>query len=339
MSEIKRLAKSQNGPESLMVKNDKLIQKLKNIILNYWTERKNDHFPAPQPVSLERRDLFKIKKFPYLVCVKSDGMRFLMLCTTVNGVGKCYMVDRAFRFYEVKQTFKDPIYRNTLFDGELIECANGRWKYIIHDCISYKGINMKQENFPPRYKCVVDCVTDCWSMSNESNFIVSLKEFKKFKDIGDLVGIMNGGELDHKTDGIIFTPINLPVGMNTQYTLFKWKPRELHTFDFKITIRDNQIFAQVNDERKMTDFASVSLDSDIGKKFHSQLLSLENFKDGAIVECDYDEVLKEYKPLFVRIDKTHPNGLFTVNKTLLNIRENITIRELIRLSQNEYNRT
>lgn len=326
----KRLANSEDGPDSLLVLNETLNSKLKSIILSFWPERKNDYFPAPQPVSLERRDLFKIKKFPYLVCVKSDGMRFLMLCVNVKGTNKCYMVDRAFRFYEVEHKFPNDIYKTTLFDGELIKCNDNKWSYIIHDCISYKGKSVKKETFPVRYKCVVETVE---SGCEEGSFGINIKVFRKFKDMDEFVRDMNEKKFNHKIDGIIFTPQNLPVGMHTQYTLFKWKPRDLHTFDFKILIKNNSIIAQVNDKRSLTDFASVDMDTENGKDFYSKLQSLKEFKNGSIVECTYNEVTQCYDPLLVRVDKTHPNGLFTVDKTLLNIKENITVNELLQLSE------
>ena len=58
--------------------------------------------------------------------------------------------------------------------------------------------------------------------------------------------LINEDKLDHKTDGLIFTPKNKKVGSHTQYDLFKWKPRNLHTFDFKIIKNSEGITAFVN---------------------------------------------------------------------------------------------
>ena len=117
--------------------------------------------------------------------------------------------------------------------------------------------------------------------------------------------------------------------------LFKWKPRNLHTFDFKVEERGNDIIAQVNEKGELTDYASVSKDTEVGKMFYNALKKLKEYSSGSIVECDYNEVTECYDPVLVRTDKTHPNGIFTVDKTLLNIRQNITIEELVNLSKNK----
>ena len=122
--------------------------------------------------------------------------------------------------------------------------------------------------------------------------------------------------------------------MHTQYTLFKWKPRNFHTFDFKIVERENNIFAQVNKKGELTDYASVNRNTEVGNMFYDSLCKLKDYNSGEIVECDYNEVTQCYKPLFVRKDKTHPNGIFTVEKTLLNIRENIRIEEFLNINKN-----
>lgn len=331
-----RLANSEDGPRALQIRDEKISTKLQKYVLDFWPERKNNYFPAPQPVSLERRDLFKLKKFTYMVCVKSDGMRFLMVCLD----NKCYMVDRAFRFYKVEQDFEDNVYKGSVFDGELIKTKNAlgeeEWTYIVHDCISFAGKNTTKLTFTERYECVDTLVEMCWNQNDgkKCSFNLQTKTFMEYSKIEDLIDTMNNESINHNTDGIIFTPVNLPVGMHTQHTLFKWKPRELNTFDFKIMVNSIDIIAQVSEKRELTDFASVDKSTENGKTFNDKLKNIKEFKNGSIVECDYNEVTECYEPLFVRTGKTHPNGIYTVDKTHLNIRENITIEELIKLSNN-----
>jgi len=345
-SEFERLADSDTGPRSKQLLDQDTLTKLKSKFLSYWPTCKNDYFPAPQPVSLERRDIFKFKKFPYLACVKSDGMRFIMVCTIIDGKQKTFMVNRAFRYYEVDQCFDESIYKGTIFDGELIKTGENRdeWTYVIHDCISFCGDDVSQQTFTKRYECVVMLIETYWSITNKEkeqkdcidSFPIEIKKFYKFADMDKLVDDMNKGVINHNTDGLIFTPVTLPVGMHTQYTLFKWKPRDLHTFDFKIVEKEDTIIAQVNDKGNLTDFAGIDKNTEVGKMFLNKLATLKEYEDGSIVECNYNEVTECYEPKLIRKDKTHPNGIFTVDKTLLNIRENITIEEIIKISKNNY---
>jgi len=328
-----RLANSETGPIAIPVTDVLLVTNIRNIVLGYWPRRRNDYFPGPQPVSLERRDLFKLKRFPYLVCVKSDGMRFMMLCTqSVNATGgpKCYMIDRAFRPFEVEQAFDNVVYTNTLFDGELVKFKNGVWTYIIHDCVSFKGEDVSQLNFNKRYACATETVNKLLVAKPPGMFPIEIKKFVPFGELKTLIDMESRNEISHPTDGLIFTPTMLPIGTNAQYTLFKWKSVKLHTFDFKITNEPDKHIAFVNNKGVLSAFASVTKDSSQGKDFGEKLAGLTNpkYESGMIVECEYNPKTGCFDPLFVRTDKTHPNGLYTVDKTLLNIRENITIEEL-----------
>ena len=336
-TETIRLANSENGPKSILVNDPDILKNLRSIVLSYWPKRRNDYFPGPQPVSLERRDLFKLKRFPYLACVKSNGMRFMMLCTTINEYNKCYMIDRAFRFYEVDQCFDKALYTNTLFDGELVKTSNdGKevWTYIIHDCVAFRGNDVSQDSFPKRYSYVVTSVETFWEFVREKDvFPIEIKVFVPFEDLQKLVDMEKNGEIAHPTDGYIFTPEALPIGTNAQYTLFKWKPLNLHTFDFKIIESDDEFTAHVNKKGQLIPFARVKKNTQQGKVFGNKLGELVSpkYESGSIVECEYNTEVQCFDPLFIRTDKTHPNGIYTVEKTLINIQEDITMDELIKL--------
>src|SRR6185369_6689717 len=143
---------------STRITDEELLTELKKIILSHWqVTDERDFFPAPQPVSLERRDLSKLIEHEYLVCAKSDGMRFLLVCYG----GNCYMVDRAFKFYKVNLTFKNTELYNSngpfkdtlggIFDGELVLNKQGKWQYVIHDFINIYGKDVSKNIFPARY--------------------------------------------------------------------------------------------------------------------------------------------------------------------------------------------
>jgi len=369
-----RLANKETGPHAIKVTDENKLTTLRNIVLNYWVkaDHKKEFFPAPQPVSLERRDLSNLVDMEYLVCVKSDGMRFLMVCYS----GETYMVDRAFKFYTVKQNFKIPeLYGidtdkdnlpelvGGIFDGELVKNNQEKWQYVIHDCVCMEGKDISQYMFPQRYAEVTRLVEDVWVAAG-SEFRISGKQFFPFRQLRMLDKMITENKLDHKTDGLIFTPKDKKIGTGTQYDLYKWKPRKLHTFDFKIqTYKDclpipsgfdfeqksleifikqhgrvpGRVAAYVNNNGKHELYASIP-PHDESEKFFLDALS-ENcpgFIDGNIVECEYDEIAETFKPIKIRADKTHPNSKYTIRKTLNNITENITVEELIGLSEPQF---
>jgi mRNA guanylyltransferase len=336
-SELSRLANSEDGPISHKINDARLLQNLRATILGFWPNRKNNHFPAPLPVSLERKNFYKLKQYQYLICVKSDGMRFLMMCYD----GKVYMVDRAFKFYQIKQNFDRVIYGSVtkdtcgaIFDGELIKDEKGSWVYIIHDCVSMSGKDISQEHFDERYVAVNEALQDFWSYDEKlCDFKISTKRFYKFSEIETLK--KNLESLDHSIDGLIFTPITLAIGTQTQYTLFKWKPREHHTFDFKVSETRDAYNAFVSQGQSDAIFASVEKRTPAGKTF-TELLKKKcpTFKNSDIIECEYNEKTECFDPFMIRTDKSHPNSLYTVEKTMCNIKENITMEELFNLKKN-----
>ncbi len=340
-----RLANRDSGPTAIRATDEKLLETLKKIILSHWqTTDERDFFPAPQPVSLERRDLSKLIEHEYLVCAKSDGMRFLLVCYS----GNCYMVDRAFKFYKVALIFKNNQLYNSngpltnllggIFDGELVLNKQGKWQYVIHDCINIYGKDISKNIFPARYSEIMKLICDYW-VSEGSEFRITSKQFFPFKQLGLLNKLIKEDKLDHKTDGIICTPKNKKVGSHTQYDLFKWKPRHLHTFDFKIVKGVDGITAFVNKNGIHVPYASTSHGSQEEQIFLAGLSkNCPEFINNAIVECDYDDTNDIYTPIKLRLDKTHPNSFFTVKKTLCNIKENISMEELIEMTEMTENR-
>jgi len=349
-----RLANRESGPTAIRIMDEELLDTLKKIILSHWQITKTgndqiasfsqidekDFFPAPQPISLERRDLYKLVEHEYLVCAKSDGMRFLLVCYG----GLCYMVDRAFKFYKVVLNFKNSaLYASDgpydkrlggIFDGELVLNKQGKWQYVIHDCINIYGNDISKNIFPARYSEIVKLISDYW-IAGGSEFRVTSKQFFPFKQLNLLNKLIQEEKLDHKTDGIICTPKNKKIGSLTQNDLFKWKPRHLHTFDFKITRNSDGITAFVNKKGVHVPYACAPYGSPEEKKFLEGLAkNCPEFTNNNIVECEYDDINDSYTPIKLRLDKTHPNSFFTVKKTLCNIKENITVEELIELTEN-----
>lgn len=337
-----RLANRETGPVSIRIIDEELLGTLKKIILCHWQiTDERDFFPAPQPVSLERRDLSKLMEHEYIVCAKSDGMRFLLMC---NG-GHCYMVDRAFKFYKVNLQFKNTLYKTTscndalggIFDGELVMNKQGKWQYVIHDCINIHGKDVSNNIFPVRYSEIIKLTCDYW-IAEGSDFRITSKQFFPLKQLCLLDELIKEDKLDHRTDGIICIPKNRKVGSHTQYDLFKWKPRHLHTFDFKIIKGIEGITAFVNKNGIHVPYAFAPHGSKEEEIFLEGLAkNCPEFTNNTIVECDYDDKNDSYTPIKLRLDKIHPNSFFTVKKTMCNIKEDISMEEIIEMSLNYQN--
>ena len=126
-------------------------------------------------------------------------------------------------------------------------------------------------------------------------------------------------------DGIIFMPESLPVISGTQYSMFKWKPLEHCTFDFLIKENDDNLDAYVFHMGKSIIFAKIHNNTPNGKEFIEKTKKLSEYKNECILECSFKDI--NFVPLLIRTDKTHSNSLRTIERTLFNINEGITIND------------
>ncbi len=199
----------------------------------------------------------------YTVTDKADGIRKLLF---ISQNGKIYLIDTnmnvQFTGCTVK-TAKD--FAGSLLDGEhIIHNKNGGFinLYAAFDIYFIKYQSVREKLFAPlssddiknnfRLPLLVQFIGELDIKSSGSNLPMNFK-FKRFFMEGEestifdgcktLMNKINDGLLEYNTDGLIFTPANLPVGSNSgskpgplkKYTWdysFKWKPPEFNTIDF-----------------------------------------------------------------------------------------------------------
>ena len=180
--------------------------------------------------------------------------------------------------------------RDTLLDGELIGDS-----FIVHDAVCIQGEDLRK----------MDLVTRLSRAISLCKIIVPSRINIKVKPMHELSGISHI-HLGKTTDGLIFTPVDEEIRMGTHRTLFKWKPREKCTVDF--ILHQGYLCIQ-NDSR----FERV-------QEFY-------NGAEGSICECAFDG--QTWTPVMTRVDKSHPNNKRTLERTLVNIKENILFCELV----------
>jgi hypothetical protein len=116
--------------------------------------------------------------------------------------------------------------------------------------------------------------------------------------------------------------------------LFKWKSIENHTADMKLV---NLKWAQ---NEKSQEFATYDLLCSYDEFFRTCQLTfveklteeekkeLQSFEN-EICECFYDASIDQWVPDKIRPDRKLPNALFVVNQIVMNIKENLTLQEMI----------
>jgi len=140
-------------------------------------------------------------------------------------------------------------------------------------------------------------------------------------------------KVEQKIDGLVFTPVNEPVRIGTHETMFKWKPQEKNTVDFLMKrepSRETPGFKPGPPAWRLyvQEKGNLYFESEIP---HNRIEDKPWFEDGAIVECAYVtwEEPMWWKPLKRRTDKTHPNNRRTFYRTIVNIKENIKMKEFL----------
>jgi hypothetical protein len=260
--------------------------------------KSDGRFPGPQPVSIERRHFPLLKRQPYFVCEKTDGVRHL-LASTEEGV---FLVNRAFKIEPVK--IRVP--KDTLLDGELVRTRDGRILYMVHDAVRVKGQNLIECPLDQRLDAARKIVKGIIKTA-QAPFEIRVKTMYRW-------GVERPPEsYEYETDGLVLTPVNEPIRMGTHETMFKWKPRERITIDFALK-NGNELWVQ-----------------DRGVPYFEAELHIQNKRpdlpDGTIVECGYGQL--GFFVEKIRTDKTHANNRRTYMRTMVNLRENIRIDELL----------
>lgn len=333
-----RLCHSEAGPLAREETDPNVVRSLKRGILNEWPFVKNsEYFPGPQPISLENKDTHKLLKFPYVVCEKTDGMRYLLYFAKLDGKSSNFLVDRSFRFYEINLDMSKTVYRSSILDGELVQESEGdqSWTFYMHDCIILNGINCARKTFPQRYGFMEKTMT-LFSENVSNSFSLATKRFWNFREsFTDVIDYYMNFQHTHEIDGLVFTPVKLGVGTGTQMSLFKWKKD--HTIDFLVKRRNgvaNKKFYDlfISDRGRLQKHLTLNERTKGGKIFHDTFCSLvPDYEHPIIIECQYDNHNHVYHPVVVRNDKKLPNSVRTVEKTYLNINENITLHSLLEL--------
>jgi mRNA guanylyltransferase len=298
--------------------NDSLV--IKAFLKSWGAADTYNFFPGPQPVSIERKHFGVLRNNAYVVCEKTDGIRYALFCKIINGTKVVALINRALRVKHVSLVgVPKKAYLGTIVDGELVDD-----KFIVYDGIEIYGQDIKKMDLECRLTHINRFVTGTIRQPKTDSFEVSLKVFSPLHSIKSYIDNVVPN-LKHKTDGFIFTPVMSPVRIGTHETMFKWKPRDKNTIDFKFKKSPSGKTWILYIQEKGMPFVEAEIDCD--------QVELPDIKEDDIVECQYmqTEYPMRWKPIHIRTDKMHPNNRRTYFNTLLNISENIQFQEFFNL--------
>ena len=304
------------------------------------------HFPGPHPVSLERRHFDQLNR-DTVVSLKTDGVRYLlMLCVDRQNEPVALMIDRSMKMFEIEVWANNEYFeQGSLFDGELVwenEAQTPRLTFIVFDAVCICGVSCIRLNYADRLDRINRAIGDlpadvdettAETLVNEQHCIcamrnpfflrIRMKKCVRLDSLADLWSMRN--ECPHRNDGLILTRNNAPLDINTSSCIWKWKSN--HTVD--VLLDDGVPHVQLGAAcEPLTTLRRGAYSMNVVLAKNEVSDGLEN---DAVVECECavtHETLTLF-PLKRRFDKSSPNSLTTIERTVTNILEKIDVQELI----------
>lgn len=346
-------------PSDMFIRQPALYGDIKKQIATFWGIRqKLTHNPAPNPIALNRQHLEDLRTKEYVVSEKTDGVRYLLLISQFTEGRRPFavMIDRSFKMYQIQICAPHYTYKGSLFDGELVwDEEEGCMKFLIFDVIAFGGKQVRHYFFLQRYEIINQTFLSAaeWNKSSIGDFSVAnetagaLAAQKKILCIPDrknllflyskpcvlfkLFGSLIRAKLSHNSDGYIFTPVRCHVLQNSHKTMFKWKTDP--TIDIRV-MRDNRYFC--GDGKEIVELKHVFPDYTFIFEAVNGLVFSRT--DSFIIETTITEKRGQAGTFIcrfhrLRTDKKYPNNKSTIASIIDEVRENITVEELVTLSQ------
>jgi len=263
-------------------------------------------FCGMQAVSLRRDDLQHMPLRKYTASPKLNGTRCFMMSDETS----LYLMDRALHVWVCDWPGHPPMGSYFLVDVEMVRGPNGPLLFVL-DTIASGGECVRGLRLFERLGAFRTIVGQCRFPEPVAKCINEQSYFK-MSQMGDLMNLCSTTPIP--IDGVIFTPVHKTYRLGSSHLLYKWKPREKNTLDL---LYSKEALWAPDLAGEMQKIADV-IEADRG-----------NAPDGCIAECALgnDGLLH---PIGVRDDKRQPNPLTIVQNVIENVKENITVEELMR---------
>jgi hypothetical protein len=280
-------------------------------------------FPGPQPTSIDSKSHFEtIRTGRYGVATKTDGVRACLFMYDISpGVHLLSLFDRKMdQPYGVFiQHVPNALCQGhgTILDGELVKnIATGRWTFLVFDVVMLASFPQFHKPFMERMSGIEAALRMAYHPADRDTIVLDIKRFVPLNEAP-----LNGAHLNDprfKNDGFVFMPYDDPIVFGHHEKLFKLKTT--HSIDF--LYRGGVLMIYNQSSKRYVKAGTLDQPADI--------------PDGVIVECvlhtyHVSPAKRVWKLLMVRPDKDKSNSSHVLEKTLVNIRENLRYGDIRQL--------
>ena len=319
-----------------------------------WLPERN---PCPQPVSLERKNVSALLSGSYVVADKSDGVRYTLFIAQVEGKAHSLLIDRKLATYHVPVAAARGVYEGSVFDGELVWTTgpdgSRAQTFLVFDVAAFRGSSaIASRDLLARLEVLrgafdlgdrtVTSPDDAARLARAGKIVCGgnrhglsfrAKPCFRLADLDVLLRLMPS--LPYPVDGLVFTPIDRPVGRGTDDALFKLKLK--HTVDLELCLATGALLVGLgggaSTAAQRMPFEALGLPVALAPEFPAALQTLRDAEPDSgvfIVECTLrDPTAPRLSSPRRRRDKSHPNTARTVTATFTNLRENLQPEELV----------
>ena len=305
-------------------------------------DSKTKRYPGPNPISLDTSHFPQLQREPYYICEKTDGVRYALVCTTlppplrapVPGGGQddnnpkplnmCCLVDRSLAVYVLPlRHVPKAMFQGSLLDGELARnIYTGAWDYLIFDAVVVSGVPVLDSTLNARMDAVHH-IMRVYAPHPDDPVTLLPKTFFPCAQL-DMYKA-HAKSVPYDIDGVILTPAVPPVVYGRHFGMFKLKDGNRHTVDFLVGPdgRSLSVFEKKNSKSTHVTVGTLTEHATPGTIVECELVDRDR--------CDRCDRCDTWKAVGVRTDKSTANDMFTYQKTLLNIREALTLDSIASL--------
>jgi len=235
----------------------------------------------------------------HLMNLRSNGNRYYLYFTLYNNIETIYYIDKKIhpgyqrpRIIFGRGLFDKKLFKNTLFDGEMVKCKDNKWTFLINDIICYEGNYLNKKMLPDRLKIIYNILEHQYTPDKTIDVCTYKVKcyFNMYKE--SIENIMElSSNLNYTCRGIYIWPYDI-----------KYKPK-LYNFD------ESSVINVVRKTKDITEFKSMEI--------AKEPTITDIAKDTSIVEIT-KELNNEEKILY--IVKTNEPDIYNVydNEDVLN---------------------